>query len=223
MSGAQFAREITIAFAPETLWAEIVRDVVPIARADRESEIAAGNFGAAYDTLVNGRADAPEESLQPGGAIVYRARSIGAAVAMALDYLRRNSPDRVAGQGRKHNTSTRYRDSFMVGISRGAAAGRAIPAASFDPDLVTADATEAFIYSPLPFSRLVDVQMEGGRQVRFTIDAGLFDRTAAQVRRAYPALYTQRIYNLDHPGKYRPKTAKVRAFHSPGVVIRAER
>lgn len=223
MSGAAFAREIKLAFAPGTIWADIVRDVVPLARADRETEIAAGQFSPAYDTIVNGRPDAPEESLQPGGAIVYRARSLGAAIASALDYLRRNSPAQVTPQAAKHNTGTRYRDSFMVGISRGDMAGRAIPAASFNAELVTADATEAFIYSPLPFSRLVDVQMEGGRRVRFSIEAGLFDRTAAYLRRLYPALYAQRIYNLDHPGKYRPKTARAKAFHSPGVIIRAER
>jgi hypothetical protein len=223
MSGAQFARELRLAFAPGTLWADIVKEVAPMARQDRDEAIRAGEFSAAYDTFVNGREGAREESLQPGGAIVYRARSLGAAVAMALAYLRRNSPDRVTRQGSTHTTSTRYRDSFMVGISRGDQAGRAIPAASFDPDLVSADATEAFIYSPLPFSRQVDVQLVGTRRIRFSIDAGLFDRTAAYVRRAFPALYAQRIYNLDHPGKYRPKFSKARAFQSPGVIIRAER
>jgi hypothetical protein len=220
MNGAQFARELKLAFAPGTLWADIVQDLAPLARQDRDDAIRAGEFSAAYTTFVNGREGAIEESLQPGGAIVYRARSLGAAVAMALDYLRRNSPDRVTRQGSTHPTTTRYRDSFMVGISRGDMAGRAIPAASFDPELVSADATEAFIYSPLPFSRQVDVQLVGSRRIRFSIEAGLFDRTAAYVRRAYPALYAQRIYNLDHPGKYRPQNAKASAFQSPGVIIR---
>lgn len=221
MSGAQFSREIRLAFGPDALWADIVKEVAPLARADRDSAIASNEFSAAYDTFVNGREGAAEESLQPGGAIVYRARSLGAAVALALDYLRRNSPAQVVPQGGGHNTADRYRDSFFVGISRGEQAGRAIPAASFDPDRVTAGATEAFIYNLQPFSRLVDVQFEGGRRIRFSIEAGLFDRAATYVRRAYPALDARRVYDLDFPGKYRPKNSRARAFHSPGVVIRA--
>lgn len=223
MSGAKFAQEMRLAFAPGTLWPEIARETAVFARRHRDEEIAAGRFSRAYDRIVNGVEGAVEESLKPGGLIVYRANSIGPAVAMALEYLRRNSPDRVAPQGSKHNTPQRYRDSFMVGISRGDAAGRAIKAADFDPSRVTADATEAFIYSPLPFSRIVDVQLEGTRRIRFSIDSGLFDRAAGYVRRAFPALYAQRVYNLDHPGKYRPKFSKARAFHSPGIVIRTGR
>lgn len=223
MSGATFAREVRKAFAPGTLWTEVAQEMARFARRDRDEQIAAGRFSPAYDTLVNGQEGAREESLKPGGAIVYRARSLGAAIALALDYLRRNAPDRVAPQFASHNTGTRYRDSFMVGISRGDLAGRAIPAAQFDMDRVTADATEAFIFSPLPFSRMVDVQMVGGRRIRFSIEPGLFDRAAAAVRRAYPALYAQRVYDLDFPGKYHPKTAKARQFHSPGIVIRTGR
>lgn len=223
MSGSAFAREIRLAFGKDALWADIVKEVVPLARQDRDQAIRANEFSAAYDTIVNGREGAPEESLQPGGAIVYLARSIGPAVALALDYLRRDSPDRVVPQGSKHDTSTRYRDSFMVGISRGATAGRAVPAASFDADQVSADATEAFIYSPLPFSRQVDVQLIGSRRIRFSIEAGLFDRAAAYIRRSFPMLDARRVYDLDHPGKYRPENAKARQFHSPGVVIRTAR
>ncbi len=221
MSGAQFAREIRLAFSADMLWSDIVKEVAPLARADRDQAIRAGEFSAAYDTLVNGREGAREESLQPGGAIVYRARSLGAAVGLALDYLRRNSPDRVTRQGSAHATTTRYRDSFMVGISRGDQAGRAIPAESFDPDLVSADATEAFVYNLQPFSRQVDVQLEGSRRIRFSIEPGIFNRAAAYVRRAYPDLQAQRIYDLDFPGKYRPRYAKASAFQSPGLIIRA--
>lgn len=221
MSGSTFAREIRLTFAPGTQWAEIVKQVAPMARQGRDAAIQSGEFSASYNTFVNGREGAVEESLQPGGAILYRARSIGAAVALALDYLRRNSPERVVPQRGKHNTAERYRDSFFVGITRGNVDGRAIPAASFDPARVTADATEAFIYNLQPFSRLVDVQMEGGRRIRFSIDAGLFDRAATYVRRSFPAIDARRIYNLDFPGKYRPQNARARQFHSPGLIIRA--
>lgn len=223
MKGAQFARELRLTFSADMLWSDIVKEVAPLARQDRDEAIRAGEFSAAYDTFVNGREGAREEALQPGGAIVYRARSLGAAVALALDYLRRNSPDRVAPQGGKHGTATRYRDSFMVGISRGDQAGRAIPAESFDADRVSADATEAFVYNLQPFSRQVDVQLEGARRLRFSIEPGLFNRAAAYVRRSYPALQANRIYDLDFPGKYRPKNSRARAFQSPGLVIRAGR
>jgi hypothetical protein len=138
---------------------------------------------------------------------------------MALELLRKGSPERVAKQGVKNNTPIRYRDAFEVGISRGEVGGRPIPAASFDPGKVTSDATEAFIYNLLPFSRQVDVQLIGSKRIRFSIDAGLFDRVAGSVRRAFPALYVSRIYNVDFPEKYTtsPPGGK---FHSPGLVIR---
>ena len=221
MKGAQFARELRLAFSADMLWADIVKEVAPFARQDRDATIRAGEFSGSYDTLVNGREGAAEETLQPGGAIVYRARSLGEAVAMALDYLRRNSPERTTPQRGNDNTPARYRDSFMVGISRGEQAGRAIPAELFDPARVSAGATEAFIYNLQPYSRLVDVQLEGGRRIQFSIEPGLFNRAAAYVRRAYPALQANRIYDLDFPGKYRPKNSRARAFQSPGLVIRA--
>ncbi len=232
MSGARFARDVRLAFSPDTLWPQVVQETAIFARRYRDDLIAAGRFSPNYRTLVNGVEGAAEETLQRGKLIVYRANSIASAVAAALDYLKRNSPDRRVRQGTTHNTAERFRDSFFVGISRGDVAGRLIPADRFRPELVTADATEAFIGNTAPFNRLVDVQLEGGRSIQFSIDAGLYDRAAAHIRRAYPALDAFRRYDVDFPGKYVLKTGQplkrrkgrgAKTVQSPALIISTER
>jgi hypothetical protein len=228
VSGAQFSRELHLAFAPGTMWEEIAQKTAIYARTSRDELIAAGRFSPAYTTMVNGVLGSKEETLRPDGLIVYRANSIGPAVARALEYLKRNSPARRVPQSGSHNTGDRFRDSFFAAISRGDQAGRLIPADQFRPELVGADATEAFIGNLQPFNRLVDVQLEGGRKIQFSIDAGLYDRAATYIRRTYPALDAFRRYDIDFPGKYilqtgqptkRRKGRGAKTVNSPALII----
>jgi hypothetical protein len=206
--GAQFAREMTRFFAPRTLWPEIARETAIFARRERDELIRARRFAPLYATFVNGVEDAAEETIRPGGAILYRARSLGAGVALAIAELRRRAPV----------VSGRYRDSFMVGVARGGVEGRAMPWDMFDPAQVSEDATEAFIYSPEPFSRKLDVQLIGARRLQVSAPAGFFKDAAATVRRRFPMLDAQRLYTVRHPAAERREDGRMIEY--PAVVVR---
>ena len=205
MSGSTFARQIRLSFSPDALWPEIARRTAEHARGERDRLIAAGSFSRRYVTLVNGIEGAREETIRPGGAIVYQAVSLGAAVLLALDVLRRRSPV-VSGD---------YRNSFLVA----AEGGRPIPAAAFNPNLLGRDASEVYVFSPLPYSRKVDVQLVGGRKLRFSVEPGLYEDAARAVKRAYPDLDASRLYTVQHPQRERNDAG--RWIEYPAVVIRA--
>lgn len=220
MSASVFARELRFRFSRDTLWPQVQRATAMMARQHRDWLIEDGDFSAHYRTIVNGVEGAAEETIRPNGTIIYRTRGIGMAVSFVLAYLRDHAPEQRARQTARHSTPLRFRDSFMVGISRGNEDGRAIPAASFSADRVSDDATEAYVYSSLPFSRLVDVQLEGGRRLKFSVEPGIYASAAQAARRAYPGIDAQRIYDIRHPARQRRKSDR-RWIQYPGVVIRA--
>lgn len=211
MSGARFEREVRIAFGKDALWADIQREVAREARAARDALIASGRFPAAYTTIVNGVRDAREETIRPDGAIVYDGQVLGPAVAFALGFLAQRAPKLTGDYGR----------SFMVAVSRGGADGRPIPMAAFRPDAISADATGAFIYSPLPYSRKVDVQLVGSRKLRFSAPPGLYDDAARAVRTRYPTLNASRLYTIRHPAAERREDGK--RIEYPALEIRLAR
>lgn len=221
MSGARFEREVRLAFSADALWADIQLQAAQDARATRDRLIAEGRFPRAFTTLVNGIEGAAEETIRPGGAIVYEGQVLGPAVAFALAFLRDRSPSRRTRQYAKHSTPDRYADSFMVAISRGSADGRPIPASRFSADAVSADATGAFIYNRLPFARKVDVQLEGGRKLSFSSPPGLFADAARAVRSRWPTLNASRLYTVQHPAAER--TSAGRRLEYPALEIRLAR
>lgn len=209
MSGsARFEREVRVAFGKDALWADIQREVAKDARAARDALIAAGRFPRAFTVFVNGVRDAREETIRPDGAIVYDGQVLAPAIAFALGFLAQRSPDRVVRQGAGHGTPQRYRDSFMVAVSRGGVEGKPIPMAAFRPEALSAEATGAFIYSPHPFSRQVDVQLIGGRKLRFSTPPGLYNDAARAVRSRFPTLNASRLYTIRHPAAERREDGK---------------
>jgi hypothetical protein len=196
MNGAQFRRAITVTFGADTLWADIAAKTAAFAREDRDEKIAGQVFPAAFRTFVNGQEGAREEALRPGGVIYYEGLALGPALAMALDELKNRAP---AVRGT-------YRRSFMVAVGRGGS-GRPISAQDFDADLVSADATEGWVFSPLPYSRLLDVQVAGTRPIKVVVPPGFFADATAAVRRAFPTLIVSRENTIRIPwvqqrGKY---------------------
>jgi hypothetical protein len=168
------------------------------ARAARDALIASGRFPRAFTVFVNGVRDAREETISPTGAIVYDGQVLGPAIAFALGFLAQRSPKLSGDYGR----------SFMIAVSRGGADGRPIPMAAFRPEAVSAEATGAFIYSPLPYSRKVDVQLVGSRKLRFSAPPGLYDDAARAVRSRYPTLNASRLYTVRHPTAERREDGK---------------
>jgi hypothetical protein len=211
MSGRAFARQVSLTFSEAELWPQVRARFVAYARADRDRLIAARQFPSNFTTFVNGAEGADETTLRPDGVILYRGQALGLAIAFALDFLARRSPF-LDGD---------YRKSFMVGVSRGAALGRAIPMLQFDPAKVSPDATEAFVYSPLPYSRLVDVQMVGTRRLRFSVEPGLYQDAAKAVRARFPALDARREYTIQHPDRERREDG--RWIEYPALLIRQMR
>lgn len=212
MSGASFARQVQLAFQPGTLWPVMRQQVVRYARADRDRLIAQDRFPAQFNTFVNGVEGADEFSLRPEGLILYRGLSLGPAIAFALSYLQKRSPVLTGAFSR----------SFMVGVSRGSQDGRPIPMAQFEAARVGADATEAFIYSPLPYGRLVDVQLVGTRRLRFSVEPGLYDDAGRAVQRRFPMLNAFRRYTVQHPARER-RQSDGRWIEYPALVIALRR
>jgi hypothetical protein len=211
MSGRTFARQVRVAFSEAELWPAIRARVAAYAQADRNRLIAAKQFAPRYTTFVNGTEGADELTLRPDGVILYRGQALGPAIAYALEFLVQRSPV----------LSGDYSRSFMVGVSRGDLGGRPIPMQQFDPERVSPDATEAFVYSPLPYSRLVDVQMVGGRSLRFRTAPGLYEDAAKAVRRRFPGLDARRQYTIQHPA--REKREDGRWIEYPALLIRQMR
>lgn len=211
MNGAQFQRAITLAFAPSRAWPEIARETAAFARRDRDTRIAAEQFPPRFETFVNGQRDAAEETIRPGGVIFYRGLLLGPAIAFALAEWQRRAPVR----------SGRYRDTLAVGISRGGVEGTAIAADRFRADAVMADATEAFLFSPQPYGRRVDVQLDGTRPIRFSVPEGIVSDVAEAVRRRFPGVNALRLYTVRWPGAQRRKRADGAGtmIHYPGVQI----
>lgn len=167
-----------------------------------------GRASRTYHKFVDGRANAPEESVKPGGVILYEFAYVGEAVVFALGFLRRRAPIR----------SGRFRDAFIVAVD-----GRPIRWSEFNPRAVPADA-EVMIYNPLPFARKVDVQIANGRAVRFSAPPNLFEDAGRAVRQQFGgAVKARRLYSITFPGQYVLKRGDKRGsrVQSPALVLSA--
>lgn len=144
--------------------------------------------GPAYTVYVDGREGASEDSVSGtgGGTIAYKFSYQAQAAAFALAFLQARSP---AGA---------YRQAFYVGV-----AGRFTPAASFNPADIAPDA-EIIIGNTEPFSRMVDVQIRGGKTIRYAgTPANMFSDAARATRRAFRSVTAQRVASVDFPGRYK--------------------
>jgi hypothetical protein len=207
VNGAQFQRAVTLTFSKDTLWADIAARTAVFARTDRDAKIAARQFSPLYETFVNGQEGAAEETIKPGGVIRYRGRLLGPAVAAAFEELMKRVPRRTGG----------YAKTFRVAIGRGDG-GYPIRAEQFDPDLVSPDATDAYVFSTADFSRLLDIQIAGNRAIRVIVPPGFFADAAAAVRRRFPTVHAQRLHTIRWPGAGR--TREGREIEYPAVWIR---
>ncbi len=149
------------------------------------------------------------------GVIVDRFSYIAEVVEFALGYLRERAPVRTGA----------FRDGFFLGISttRGVD-GRFVPAAAFNPRTLGADVREVIIGNVVPYSRLVDVQLVGGRRVRFSAPANLYhDAARLLVRRFGNHVDAFRRYTVRFPGQYVLKTGPKagKPVETPALIISA--
>lgn len=168
--------------------------------------IAEGKAAPTYRRFVDGREGAQESDVKPDGVIQYEFSYIAEAVLFALAFLQARSPVR----------SGRFRESFVVAVD-----GRPIPARQFQPRSVPL-AAEVIIYNLQPYSRKIDVQTAGGRRLKFSTPAGLFDDCARALRRRFGnTVVGKRLYSVSFPGQYtlRRGEKKGQRVNSPAIVI----
>jgi hypothetical protein len=81
--------------------------------------------------------------------------------------------------------------------------GKRVDADAFNPRTV-GSLSEVIIGNTQPYNRLVDVQMEGRRKLRFSVEPDIYQDAARAIERQFKrAVIARREYNLDFPGKYR--------------------
>jgi len=186
MSGSAFRRQVSVFIdrhlAPEAQSARLAQAAIE----GRDELIRSGRAAPSYRTFVDGVEGAAEAQVKPQGVIVYRFATLGEAAIFALAYLRERSPVK----------SGDYRDSFWLAVD-----GRAFTQKTFRPDRIGA-ASEIIIYNLQPYSRQVQVQMEGGRKLKFKVPPDLFGDAMVEVRKRFPSLKARQLDRIRAPGLY---------------------
>lgn len=217
MSGAAFARSVDVF---------VSRDLSPAARSQLLAEaarqgtaelIASGQASPRYVREVDGVEGAPAEAVRPDGVIVDRFSYLADVVVFALAYLKERSPQ---GTGA-------FRSGFFLGLSSSIGGdGRFVAAESFNPAAMGAEVQEVIIGNEQPYNRLVDVQMAGGRRIRFNVPGEIYDGAARVVKRRFGNLVdAYRRYDVRFPGQYVLKAGQRagKPVNSPALVISLRR
>jgi hypothetical protein len=138
------------------------------ARRERDATIARGDAPKSFQTFVDGRAGAAEETVRPDGAILYRFNLMGPAVLFALGYVIGRSPVR----------SGAFRNSWIVVVN----------GAKWTADLndIPIDAT-VIVTNPLPYARKIETG-----HMKMSVPHGIVEEARQQVRRRYPVLEVEK-------------------------------
>lgn len=170
MSGT-FSRSVR-AFADRTLSpAALSRHLATVAREARDELIREGSAPDSYETFVDGRRGAAEETVRPDGAIVYRFNLLGQAARLALDAAVRLSP-RESGD---------FAAAWTVAVN-----GRLWTGDLAD---IPTDA-EVMVVNPLPYAR----KIETGAMPRMSVPPGIVERVKLQVNRRFPTMQASVTY-----------------------------
>lgn len=208
MSGS-FIRQIEVFIANGASPQAASRALAKAAKEGTAELIASGRASPRFTRYVDGRRGAPADAVQPGGVIVDVFDQMGEVIAFALGYLRKRAP---GGGG--------FRESFLLGLD-----GKMVRAAQFNPATM-GDVSEVFVSNDQPWNRLVDVQLAGGKPVRFGVPDDMYRDCAQAIGRRFGnSVNAFRVYDVEFPGKYRLLTGprQGKPVQSPGLVIRARR
>ncbi|MBP7339085.1 hypothetical protein [Niveispirillum sp.] len=189
------------------------------ARASLREVIESGEGSPAYQRFVDGRQGVDEESVAPGGVILYRFAHWAAIVQFAISFLRQRS-QKAGGD---------YAEGFYAAFFTGAeqARGRFVPIAEVNPVMVGPGVVRVIFGNWLPWSRKLDVQIAGKKPIRFRVAPGLFDDCAKEINRRFGALVdARRQYSVDLGARrWVAKTGPRRGkpVESPAIVITMKR
>ena len=236
MSGSAFRQAASVFVARYLSDAARSRILADVAIRGREQLIREGRASRSFTTTVDGREGAAESSVQPEGTIVYRFQLLGEAALFAMGYLRGRSPLRggkfrdswIYAVGAEGYTSGPARGTYHEGVKVAASyaatervGARIIRQESFDPQKVGADVTEILVTNRQPYERKADVQLAGGRRLRWSVPPNMVDDAADAVKRRFPTLDARRIYTVHFPGQYVLKSGQKagKRVESPALVI----
>lgn len=177
--------------APEAL----ARKFAVIARGRRDEVIRSGEASASYQTFVDGREGAAEETTRPGGAVVYRFNLMGVVVRRALDELIRRSPEK----------SGDFKDSFVVSVD-----GQ--PWTKKYDDIPTY--AEVMIVNVAPYSRKVETGA-----MTMNVPKEMFERARQRMLRAFPSVFFNKTFVVlpasFSRGKFQTPYILKGQFHDP--------
>lgn len=197
-----------------------------------DNAIKSGRGTTDYRKWVDGHEGAAEETVRPGGVILYRFNRMGQIAQFALDFLIERSPQRSSAPiyGGPKGKWTHYRDGFYVAVD-----GKFILAKDFNPRRVPPTA-EIVIGNVNAYSRKLDTGMMGTKKIDFNmVVPGFFDDAVREVKSKYGVIAeVKRVYTIDFPLQYtlqkeqhygvgrrkgRPRGRKGSRVESPALII----
>lgn len=205
MSGA-FTRSVDVFISRNLSPQAQSKMLADTAKAGVASLIQSGRAAPLYQRFVDGREGVSEDAVKPGGVIAYRFEYLAEIVTFALEFLKQRSPRK----------SGKYRESFYLGLD-----GKFVPAARFNPATM-GSVQECVVGNLAAYSRKIDVQLVGGKRLKFSVPAGLFDDAAKAVRQRFGNMVAvKRVYTMAHPQQYTLKRGKKAGsrVESPALVI----
>lgn len=210
MAGLEnFDRELRVALAGMDVETQR-RELAAFARASVAELVTSGQATADYERFVNGRAGAPEESVELPGPIVYVFTNWRLVVEAALEELERRAPRKTG----------RYSRSFLV-----VSGGSEVTDYSTIPP-----GAEVVILNSQPYTRKLEVGAAGAAGARhFDLARGGFNRRFAGAFRAQvqflnvsPGLRPGMPYILKRGGRSRRKERQAgQAITYPALALRA--
>ncbi len=181
--------------------------------------IASGEGSRHHKRIVDGVADASEDTVKPEGLIVYRFSHWATVCQFAISFLTARAPERTG----------RYRESFFFGFFTGEDQARArfVPWRDVVPTAITSDVTKVMIGNFQPYSRKVDVQVVGRRPIQFSVAPDMFADAARQINSRFAGIVSaRRQYSVDLGSRrYIAKTGTRagKPVESPALIITQER
>lgn len=170
MATGSAARTVRL-FRDDTLSpAALSKVLAGAARRIRNDLIERGEAAPTFQTFVDGREGAPEETVHPDGAILYRFTSIGEAALFCLSFCIARSP----------SDSGAYRNAWVVAVNGRPWTG--------DLNDIPAGA-EVMVVNPMPYARKIDVGA-----MRMRVPPGIIEAARQAGRRAFPSLDFEREF-----------------------------
>jgi hypothetical protein len=191
--GNQFVERQLRIMLDKQLGGEVLgKRLADFARRSLADAIATGAGTENYETFVNGRRGAAEESVTLPGPIVYEFNWWNEILIYTMQFLRKRSP---ASSPDSPPGRLPYRDRFFVladGVGVNPRQYKTIP-----------NRSEILVSNSAPYHRKVDVQLMGREPIRINVPAGIMEDAALAVGTRFAGLIkVKRLYTMSFTGQY---------------------